>query len=399
METAFTTGRSTGEDGYDAGEEAARGARAGLPSDRVDFCQVFCSTEYDYDAVLAGIRDVVGTDAELLGCSATGAFTDDAELDASVVVALVAGDTHRFFTGVGTGLSENVSRAVREAVDALPADAELEGYPYRSAITLHDGLRGVGERLALTTQQRLGPNVSVVGGAASDDFRLTATDVFVNDRVVSDGVALALVASKRRPVVTVEHGHEPISGPHEVTRAEGSTVHELDGRPAYEVWKDAVRERAHDVFGVDVDDLAPDDPMGTQLRGAFEFGIDQGSDYKMRWPSAVDGGAVRFAVDVPEGTVFRVMYGSPEDQVESARAAARQARELAGDTPLAGAFVYDCACRAIILQERFPDAVAAIDEELGVPFTGFETYGETCIQLGQLSGFHNTTTAIMLLPR
>lgn len=397
METVFETGRSATDESYEAGREAALGAHDGFGSDRVDFCQVFCSTEYDYDAVIAGIREVVGADAELIGCSATGAFTEGAGLDANVVVSLVASDTHRFFTGVGTGLSDNVSRAVREAVDDLPT--AVDGYPYLSAITLHDGLRGVGERLALTTQQRLGPNVSFVGGAASDDFRLANTHVFVNDDVVDDGVAVALVASKKRPVITVDHGHEPITGPYEVTRADGSVVYELDGRPAFDVWEDAVRERARELFDVDVDELSPSDPKSAMMRGAFEFGIDQGTNYKMRWPMAVDGDALVFAVDIPEGTTLRVMYGSPENQVESARTAARQAVETAGDTAIAGGFVYDCACRAIILDDAFSDAVAAVDEELGVPFTGFETYGEMCMQLGQLSGFHNTTTVIMLLPR
>lgn len=397
METAFETGRSAVDESDEAGRTAAADAFERLPGDRVDFCQVFCSTEYDYEAVLAGIRDVIGDDAELVGCSATGAFTAEGGLDANVVVTLVASDTHRFFTGLGSGLSDNVSRAVREAVEGLPST--VDGYPYLSAITLHDGLRGVGERLALTTQQRLGPNVSFVGGAASDDFQLVGTHVFVNDRIVDDGVAIALLASKERPVITVDHGHEPITGPYEVTRADGGVVYELDGRPAFEVWQDAVRDRAREEFDVDIDALEPTEPKSTLLRGAFEFGIDQGSSYKMRWPMAVAGDALQFAVDVPEGTTLRVMYGSHESQIESARRAARQAVETAGDTPIAGAFVYDCACRAIILRDDFEEAVAAIDDELGVPFTGFETYGEMCMQLGQLSGFHNTTTVLMLLPR
>lgn len=395
--TAFETGRSAVDGSDAAGRAAATEAFERLPDDRVDFCQVFCSGDHDSAAVLAGVRDVVGTDAALVGCSATGAFTADGGLGATVVVTLVASDTHRFFTGLGRGLSESVSDAVREAVDDLPPS--VDGYPYRSAITLHDGLRGVGERLALTTQQRLGPNVSFVGGAASDDFRLVGTHVFVDDRVVDDGVAIALLASKERPVITVDHGHEPITGPYEVTRADDGVVYELDGRPAFDVWKDAVRERARETFDVDVDALDPAEPKSTLLRGAFEFGIDQGGTYRMRWPMAVVDDALQFAVDVPEGTTLRVMYGSRQNQIESARRAAGRAVQTAGDTPIAGAFVYDCACRAIVLRDEFEDAVAAIDDELGVPFGGFETYGELCMQLGQPSGFHNTTTVIMLLPR
>jgi len=33
----------------------------------------------------------------------------------------------------------------------------------------------------------------------------------------------------------------------------------------------------------------------------------------------------------------------------------------------------------------------------GIPLIGFETYGEIAMEIGQLSGFHNTTTVIMLI--
>jgi methyl-accepting chemotaxis protein len=95
---------------------------------------------------------------------------------------------------------------------------------------------------------------------------------------------------------------------------------------------------------------------------------------------------------------MRVMQSSPEQQIESAREAARQAKEAAGETPIAGAIVYDCACRRVILQEEFSTAVRAIDDELDCPVVGWETYGELCMQLDQVSGFHNTTTVVMLLP-
>lgn len=348
--------------------------------------------------MLAGIREVIGGDAELIGCSATGEFTERAVTNDGVAVALVASDTRQFFTGLGTGLGENVSGAVREAVADLPSG--VDGYPYLSAINLHDGLKGGGEKLALVTQQKLGPNVSFVGGSASDNYNLAATHVFRNGTVVEDAVALALIASKRRPIITVDHGHEPISDPVEVTDAEGCVVRELDGRPAYEVWKDAVRERVREEFGVDVDELDTDDLALTKVMGEFEFGIDQGRAYKIRWPrvEVMESGALHFAVEIPEGTVFRVMHGTGEKQIESAREASREAMENAEGTEIAGAFVYDCACREIILGDEFPAAVDAIDEELGVPFSGFETYGEMCMQMGQLSGFHNTTTVLMLLP-
>lgn len=397
QETVCSTGLATGTDGSRAGRTAAATAIADLPTARVDFCHLFCSPQYDYEAVIGAVRSVIGPDAELIGCSAAGPFAETETCDAGVTLALVTSDSLRFVTGLGTGLEASVSGAVREAIDGFPSS--VDGYPYRTAITLHDGLCGVGERLGMVTQQKLGPNVGVVGGAASDAYDHVATHVFRNGTVAEDAVAIALVASKTRLPTAVGHGHEPLSEPVTVTAADGCTVSELDGRPAYEVWKDAVRDHARAVFDLEIDEVSPAGKEIREIMGAYELGIDQGGTYKIRWPRVTDDdGALHFAVAIPEGTVLRVTYGSPENQIRSARQTVRNAVADA-NAEIAGAFVYDCACREIILGDRFPEAVDAMSDELEAPLCGYETYGETCLQLGQHSGFHNTSTVVVLLPR
>ncbi|MFP8954647.1 FIST signal transduction protein [Natrialbaceae archaeon A-arb3/5] len=396
MTTSVGTALVAGDTTESPGERAATKALSQLPGERVDFCQVFCSVEYDFDRVLADVRRVVGPDAAVVGCSANGSFTQEG-CGTGVTVGLVESDSLSFYTGLGTGLRENVSRAVREAVADLPS--AVDDHPYAAAINLHDGLSGVGEELALVTQQKLGPEVSIVGGSAADDHRLEATYVFHDDEVVEDAVVLAMIGAQQRPAVAVAHGHEPLSGPVRVTHSDGPVVYELDGDPAFDVWKDAVRDRVREAFGVSIDELDHDDTRLQEILCEFEFGINQGEQYKMRWPwTEGDDGAMHFAVDVPEGTVLRVMHGRPEAQIESARETARRALRDAGDVEIAGGFIYDCACRRIALGDEFETAVGEMADELGVPFAGFETYGEICMGPGQFSGFHNTTTVALLLP-
>jgi hypothetical protein len=398
MVTRFGSGVDTGPEPAAAARTATNAALDELEGADPDFCQVFCSSTYEYGPVLETIRDAVGTDVPLVGGSSTGEFTEDRSVDAGVAIAMVASDSMSFATGLGEGLGESVPRAVREAVSDLPET--VEDYSHQSAIVLHDGLAGVGERLTLVLQRRLGPEVSFAGGAISDNYEMEETVVFHDDEIVSDGIVVSLIGSEQRPIITTNHGHEPLSDPVEVTESDGTLVGELDGRPAYDVWKDAVREMARSEFGVEIDELENGATELMRLTGEFEFGIDQGEAYKMRWPRVedTDAGTLRFAVEIPEGTVFRVMHGGREAQVQSAREAAREAVSLADGEPLAGAFVYDCACREIILGDEFGTAVDAMDEELGIPFSGFETYGEISMQLGQMSGFHNTTTVIMAFP-
>lgn len=397
MYTQFGSGIATGDVGEATGRQATSQAFDRIDADRVDFCQVFCSSTYDAESVLSGVRAVIGSDTELIGCTSTAEFTEAGVVEPGVAVGLITSESMEFETRLGTGIGEDVPAAVTEALSGRPTETD---HPYVSAIVLHDGLRGVGEQLALAVQRKLGPQVSFAGGAASDNYEMASTSVFCGDEVIEDALAVALIASEQRPVIAVNHGHVPISEPVEVTESDGNVVTELDGRPAFEVWRDAVRERAREAFDVEVDEIEAMTPINRRLMGEFEFGIDQGDGYKIRWPGTADveTGELEFAVNIPEGMVFRVMHGEPDDQIASARGAVAEALELAGDREMAGGFIFDCACRDIILGDRFGDAVDAMDETLDLPFSGFATYGEIAMQMGQMTGFHNTTTVVMLIP-
>lgn len=427
MQTQFGTGRERGEDGRLVAKTAVREAVDEMDTDRVDFCQVFCSTKYDYEAALDGVREVVGEDAELFGCSSSGEFTEDGVKAGSVTVGVVASDTLEFFTSLSTGLSEDTHECVFEAVSDLPreGDPAVEGYPHRAAINLHDGLSGIGNKVARYSKQYLDDDVKLAGGAAGDDLKLEATHVFCNGEIESDAVGMALVASEKPIPMTVNHGHDPISEPMTVTDADGSTVHELDGKPAFDAWKDAVRESAARTYDVDVDELADDSDDLSKMLTRYEFGIetepdrddDEGglidrirrfitrqvvstSGYNIRWPglTTTTDGPLEFAVEIPEGTELRVMHSAPDDQIASVRAAARNAAESTNGTRIAGGFVYDCVCRGAILENEFDRALDAISDEIEAPFAGFETYGEICSEDEEYTSYHNTTSVVMLLP-
>jgi len=398
METQFGTAIEAGNDSHAVGERAARTAVGEMATDRVDFCQVFASARYEYRPLLDGIRSVVGPGASVVGCSTAGEFTESRVTESSVALAVVASDSLQFCTGLGTGLSENVTACAGEAIRQLPSS--VEGHPYMSAIALHDGLVGAGEQLALACQRKLGQHVSLAGGSAGDDMGMAATHVFCDGDIVEDALAMALIAAEQPITLTVNHAHTPVSAPVTVTAAEGSTVREIDDRPAFEVWLDAVREPVGERLGVDVDSLDPGSERLSELLNHYPFGIDQGHGFKIRWPGLTErtDGPMQFAVEIPEGTVFRVMHSQPSEQVSAVREATREAVDAAGEIGIAGAFVYDCVCRAAILGDEFAEAITAIDEELPAPFVGFETYGELCLQRGQTSGYHNTTSVVMLLP-
>lgn len=399
MSTEFGTALGDTGESRSVGQETASAALDQMDTDTVDFCQVFASPAHEYESLLDGIRSVIGDDAVLIGCSSSGELTDQGVASGGVAIGLVSSDQMRFFASLATGLSDDVSSTIRSAARELPLN--VEGYPHLTGINLHDGLVGVGEEIALETQRVMGQRVGIAGGSASDDLRMEATHVFCGDTVVEDGIVLTLIASKSPTAITLDHGHKPLSEPLEVTDSDGPVVNEIDGKPAFDVWRDAIADHAREHFDIDI--ASADDELIANLTTRYEFGIDQGNDqYKIRWPGLEvpdpSEGHLRFAVTMPEGTILRVTSSSEDEQIDCVRRAVADGLTEMDDTDVAGGFVYECACRSAILAERFPEAPAALGDELGEPFAGFQTYGELCVEQGKMSGYHNTTSVILLLP-
>lgn len=397
MTTQFVTGITAQEDGFKAGQAAAQQAKQKLGSREPNLAVLFCAKQYDYAAVIRGVKSVVGEQVPLIGCTAAGQFNEAEVVKNGVVCALIASDAHRFFPGFGTQLKNDPIEAIQNATKSLPK--EVEGYPHQSAILLIDGLAGKGEEAVLAAASLLGPMVSFAGGAAADNLDFKETFVFNNDQVSTDAVSLCLIASHSPIIITVKHGHIPLSPPLRVTKAKDSVLYELEGRPALEVWKDFLRDRFK-AKGIDIDQLS-DQEISTKVLLQHEAGLMIGTnEYKIRFPASCNpDGSLNFVCSILEGSVMKIMDSKEEDQIESARQAAELAIKAAKGKKMAGAIIFDCVCRAMILQDQFKKAIHASQEELGtLPFIGFETYGEIAMEKGQFSGFHNTTTVIMLFP-
>lgn len=396
MGTKLATALVRGEESFAVGVKAGSQARDKMGGGKVDFSFAFVSSKYDYPAVVRGIRKATDN-APLIGCSTAGEFTEEAVEKGAVACGVVSSDTHRFFGGLGTGLRENEIVALKEASAGLPSN--VEGYPYLSAVVLVDGLAGKGEESILAALDALGPNVKFSGGAAADDLKFRQTYVFVDEQVATDAVGLALFASRVPVAIGVKHGHTPISPPLTVTKSQGNVVYEMDGKSAFEVWKRYTRENARGL-GMDVDKMSEAEAIATFFT-RYEAGLLTGTEYKIRWlgGTTTTNGPISFTCAIPEGTVLRVMESPQAAQVASARKAAEVALTACKGVKLAGAVVFDCVCRAVILGDDFARAIDGIKEVLGeIPLIGFETYGEIAMEIGQLSGFHNTTSVVLLIP-
>ncbi|MFC1616755.1 FIST signal transduction protein [Candidatus Margulisiibacteriota bacterium] len=396
MSTKLVTGISKGENASVVAREAANMAAGKLDGSPIGLVIVYCSSKYDYQEVVNTVRAATGN-APLIGCSTGGEFTEDQVYNESIAVGILASDSMKFFTAMASGLKENEMESAKKLAEALPST--VEGYPNKSAIVLIDGLAGKGEEISISIANVLGIDTTLTGGAAGDDLAFKVTHVFCNDEVATNAASICMIASKSPVVVSVRHGHTPLSGDLKVTKATANVLYEVNDRPAWEVWKEEAKEDAAKI-GINVDELNDASKQGAFLL-RYELGVPSDDKYKVRVPLAVnEDGSLNFACTIPQGMTFNIMKSVEEKQIESAKEAMELAVKNAGGAKIAGALVFDCVCRGIILGDKFAQAVDEFKKVLGagVPVFGFETYGEICMSAGDFTGFHNTTSVIMLLP-
>lgn len=395
MGTKVATGLAKGGNSSEVAKTAVEEAKQKLGTEKVDLALVYCSTKYNYQEVVATVRSLTNN-APLIGCSTGGEFTEEKVEKESIAVGLISSDKMKFSTALAEGLKEDEVACMKKLAEAKPQTTEE--YPYLAGILLIDGLAGKGEEAPVNFFNILGTDIILGGGAAADDLKFKETFVFCNDKVSANAASLCYILSNSPIFTSVKHGHIPLSKALKVTKARGSILYEVDGRPAWEVWKEKTREDAKEI-GMDVDKLATPTEIGAFLI-RYELGISIGEEYKIRVPlSKNDDGSLNFACTIPEGITIYIMKSPKENQIASARKAMEIAKQRAKDTPLAGALIFDCVCRGIILGEEFPKAVEEFKKIIGdIPLIGWETYGEICFRTGEFSGFHNTTSVVMLLP-
>ncbi len=396
MGTKFVTGLSKGEAAVKTAQEAVDIAKQKLGNFKPDLAIVYCSTKYDYQEVVNTIRKATDN-APLIGCSTGGEFTEERVEKQSIAVGLIHSDTMRFSTSLVEGLREDEVGTMKKLAEKKPQISKE--YPYLGGILLIDGLAGKGEESPVNLFNFLGTDVILGGGAAADDLKFEKTFVFCDDKVATNAALICYILSKSSLFTSVRHGHIPLSDPLQVTKSKANILYEVSGRPAWEVWKEKTREDAQKL-GIDVDKiLTPTEIGGFLIR--YELGIPTGEgEYKIRVPlSKNDDGSLNFACTIPQGITFHITRSPKERQIESARVAMQIAKEGAGSIKIAGALIFDCVCRAIILGEDFSRAVEEFKKVIGdIPLLGWETYGEICFRTGEFSGFHNTTSVVLLLP-
>ncbi len=245
MGTRAGIGYSEETDSHEAGVEAAQSALERFDGETIDQALLFSTSRHDPAILARAVKSVIGETVPLMGGYAVGIITNDAlGYDGyQVGIALIASDTCRFELFKAEGIIENeqvCGEALgRGILEKLPDDGEC------GLVLFYDSVNRTGKYLKLNMAVPLLEGLSgildktvmrnLVGAGLVGDMGCRATWQWFNDEI-NQGTVMAMMLSGGISMhTTVLHGCRPASDYHTITRSEGSTVHEIDNRPALEV--------------------------------------------------------------------------------------------------------------------------------------------------------------------
>jgi hypothetical protein len=342
----------------------------------------FAATEYaDQPEFWASLATAFPR-SHVMACSSAGEIAGESVGDGSAVV-VVARFAHVDVTSASVPIQavEMSQRAGQKLGRALAAAAPS------LVFVLADGLQVDANELVHGIADALPQGTRIVGGLAGDGTRFQRTWTLVEGVPRSGWVSAIALSGPIEIGAAAQGGWEPFGPQRVVTRAERNVVHELDGQPALQVYKDHLGHVAARL------------PMA-----AWHFPLAVRSDVDDAEPAvraviAVDEHAqsLALATHMPQGTRVRLLRAGTDRLLDSAALAAANARAHTGAAVLALAI--SCVGRRIVLGEHCEDETAATLAQLppGSTQAGFYAYGELAPTARSRCALHNQTMTLVTL--
>jgi hypothetical protein len=399
---AFGSGMSAAATATLAAREAAAQALAMLEGETPKLAIVFASVSYeDVESAARVVRSVVG-DAQIVGgTSGACVFAGDRTAPRGVSVVLLGGDGLEVESRVAQLGSPSFVETVPAAMKiARTADgAAQRGFGHFACLVFAPGIFVDGEALVAAVRKGAGARAQLAGALTGDDLTLDRPKVLFGDELRDDCVVVTGLFTKTAIGIAARHGWAAVGPIRTVTRADGTHLVELDGRPALDVWlEDARRAGA----------IPPSDPkdLTLYLANHYELGIadtstpriaiaDDNRELIARAPFAIRADrAIRLSGSISEGTHVRVLHASRGDLLRASSEAAASAVLRAGSR-VAGALVLACSGRLAALGDSFEEEPAGIRKCIDAPIGGACVYGEIARNVRDTDAFFNTTAVVV----
>ncbi|MBY0247676.1 MAG: FIST C-terminal domain-containing protein [Nitrospiraceae bacterium] len=323
--------------------------------------------------------------SKVIGCSTAGEILGTQIFDESVSAAIVCFDHTDLRMASAPARSVEDSFAAGQEIAQQLNDSELRGI-----LVLSDGLGVNGSELVRGVNSQIPPSVVVTGGLAGDGDRFQRTWVLQDGRPQSGFVtAVGFYGDHARIGHGSKGGWDRFGPERRVTKSKGNVLFELDGRPALQLYKEYLGDRA-------------DGLPATGLLFPLAVRADH-TDSKslVRTILAVNETehSLTFAGDIPEGALAQLMKANFDRLVQGASEAAFSTQVSTGVDSCTLAIAISCVGRRLVLGGRTEEEIEATLEVLpkGTKQIGFYSYGELSPFATGTCDLHNQTMTLTTL--
>ena len=316
----------------------------------------------------------------VIGCSTSGEVFGSEIKDESIVGGILQFE----WTTVQTA-----TVAISEAPQSFQVGQQLANDLLRpdlkGILVLSDGLKVNGSEFIRGMNTVLPESVVITGGLAGDGDRFQQTWVLQNNTPTGGFVtAVGFYGEHIRLGHGSKGGWDYLGPERRVTRSKDNILYELDGKPALELYKEYLGDRAS---GLPATALLF--PLALKQEGPDD-------EYLVRTILAVDEAeqSMTFAGNIPQDSLVQLMRGNFDRLITGASDAAIQTDSELSENTLAIAIT--CVGRRLVLGERAEEEIEATLDVLpqGTQQIGFYSYGELSPYANGRCDLHNQTMTL-----
>ncbi|MFT4741969.1 MAG: hypothetical protein ACI9L9_002766 [Marivirga sp.] len=245
-----------------------------------------------------------------------------------------------------------------------------------------------GSALTKGMQESL-PKVLITGGLCGDDSRFEKTIVSYNE-APKEGeiVVIGFYGDTLEVSFSIYGGWTPFGPERLVTKAEGNVLYEIDGRPALDLYKTYLGDKANELPGSAL--IYPLNVKNQENKQSFVRTILNIDEEK---------NAMILAGDVPNNSTVQLMMTNMDSIAAASETAAIRAMEGRSQPPQL-ALLISCIGRKLVLDQRIEEEIEEVRSVIGddVVIGGMYSYGEIAPFYGERScKLHNQTMTITLI--
>ena len=324
---------------------------------------------------------------QLIGCSSSGEICNDKFVERTFSALLMNMSTDDFHVTYINGDGSNYYEPGKKLGEIAKSTFDNPG------IIVYSGGIGVdGESIVKGVKSTLDSEIPIYGGQGADHFRYTKVSTYTQEGTHESGISALIIDTDKITVGGRAYsGWNDLGKTHQITKADGNIVFEIDGKPALDLFnkyfpsieykQQEGSEKLFTIPGIY--------PLKIRRENGVEF-LRSGMIYDFEKKALILAGGVK------DGDNFRFCPTPSFDVVETTVNEFQNLANKEGDVD--AIIINSCAGRQYAFGPMFEDEVEGLYKIWNKPTIGYMAYGEignTGEQ--QICEFHNVSCSLVTL--